>query len=112
MTEGRVGVALVTAPSAAVAEMLVRTIVEERLAACGNIVPGIISIYRWDGAVQRDEEVLIIFKMAMSAAAAFVGRVRELHPYDVPEVVVLQPTDVLPAYARWVLDSVTAGADG
>jgi periplasmic divalent cation tolerance protein len=95
----------VTAPSAEVAERLVTTAVEERLAACGNIVPGVTSIYRWQEAVQRDAEVLITFKVPAAGADRLMRRVVELHPYDVPEVVVLPAGDVLPAYAQWVADS-------
>lgn len=104
-----IAVALVTAPSQEVAESLVRTVVEERLAACGNIVPGLVSIYRWQGEVQRDQEVLIVFKTPAGATGRLMERVRQLHPYDVPEVVVLQVADVLPAYAAWVLESGTPG---
>jgi periplasmic divalent cation tolerance protein len=105
MAPASIAVVLVTAPSPEVAEQLTRQVVEERLAACGNIVPSVISIYRWQGAVQREEEVLIIFKTPSAAAGRLMQRVRELHPYDVPEVVVLPVADVLPAYAQWVLDS-------
>lgn len=107
-----ISVVLVTAPSQDVAETLVRRVVEERLAACGNIVPRVVSIYRWEGAVQRAEESLIVFKTPASAAARLMARVRELHPYDVPEVVILPVADVLPAYARWVLSSGPDPQDG
>jgi periplasmic divalent cation tolerance protein len=100
-----IAVVLVTAPSAAVAEELVTTLVQERLAACGNIVPGVVSVYRWQDAVERADEVLIVFKVAAAATSRVMARVRELHPYDVPEIVVLPVADVLPAYAQWVLDS-------
>jgi periplasmic divalent cation tolerance protein len=98
-------VVLVTAPSLDVADRLVTTLVGERVAACGNIVTGVVSIYQWQGVVQRDEETLIIFKTSAGAADRLVARVQELHPYDVPEAVVLPVTDALPAYAAWVADS-------
>jgi periplasmic divalent cation tolerance protein len=100
-----IAVVLVTAPSVPVAEQLVTTVVTERLAACGNIVPGVVSIYRWQDAVQRDDEVLVVFKVAAAATSRLMDRVSELHPYDVPEVVVLNVSAALPAYAQWVLDS-------
>jgi periplasmic divalent cation tolerance protein len=108
MSPPSIAVVLVTAPSSQVAEQITRQVVEEKLAACGNIVPSLVSIYRWEGAVQRDEEVLIIFKTAEAATGRLLQRVRELHPYDVPEAVVLPVADVLPAYAQWVLDSSPA----
>ncbi|HSJ25586.1 MAG TPA: divalent-cation tolerance protein CutA [Longimicrobiales bacterium] len=103
--QGPISVVLVTAPSAEVAAALVTTVVEERLAACGNIVPGVVSIYRWQDAVQQDDEVLIVLKTAPAVTDRLMDRVRVLHPYDVPEIVVLPVSDVLPAYAQWVLDS-------
>lgn len=110
MMDGAINVVLVTAPSVEVAAALVTTVVDERLAACGNIVPGIVSIYRWQGAVQRDDEVLVVLKTATGVTGRLMERVQELHPYDVPEVVVLPVADVLPAYAQWVLDSGPASA--
>jgi periplasmic divalent cation tolerance protein len=101
-------VVLVTAPSQAVAEQLATALVEERLAACGNIVPGVVSIYHWQGAVQRDSEVLVLFKTPAALAARLIERVQQLHPYDVPEAVALESAAVLPSYAAWVAAS-TAG---
>lgn len=98
--------ALVTAPAHDVAERIVTTIVEEQLAACGNIVPGLTSIYRWDGALQRDSEVLIIFKTTRSALARLMARVEDLHPYDVPEVLAVPVAAGLEAYATWVAANV------
>ena len=95
-------VVLVTAPDLAVAERLVRTLVEERLAACGNIVPGVTSIYRWQGGIQRDEEVLIVLKSAAQTVPRLTARVPELHPYEVPEVVVLEIAGGHGPYLDWV----------
>jgi periplasmic divalent cation tolerance protein len=98
--------ALVTAPAHDVAERIVTTIVEEQLAACGNIVPGLTSIYRWDGALQRDSEVLIIFKTTRAALARLMARVEDLHPYDVPEVLAVPVAAGLDAYTTWVAANV------
>jgi periplasmic divalent cation tolerance protein len=98
--------AIVTAPSHDVAERLVTTIVEERLAACGNIVPGLTSIYHWEGALQRDSEVLIIFKTTRAVLARLMARVEEIHPYDVPEVLAVPVTAGLDAYTTWVAENV------
>jgi periplasmic divalent cation tolerance protein len=97
-----VRIAFVTAPDQETAERLVRTLVDERLVACGNIVPGLVSIYHWQGQVHRDGEVLIILKTAENNVARLTQRVPELHPYEVPELLVLPVVDGHPAYLDWV----------
>jgi periplasmic divalent cation tolerance protein len=94
-----------TWPSAESARAAARTLIEERLAACANIVPGVESIYRWKDAIETSAEVLVIFKATMGSYPRFEARLKELHPYEVPEVVALRPTDGLPAYLRWVEDN-------
>ena len=106
MTGSPITMAIVTAPSHDVADRLVTTIVEERLAACGNIVPGLTSIYHWEGALQRDSEVLIIFKTTRAVLAQLMARVQEIHPYDVPEVLAVPITAGLDAYVAWVAENV------
>jgi periplasmic divalent cation tolerance protein len=103
-----IAIVLVTAPSQQEAEHLAAAMVEERLAACGNIVPGIVSIYRWQGAVQRESEVLLMFKTSAALAPRLMERVQQLHPYEVPEAVALHSADVLPSYAAWVTNSTSA----
>jgi len=99
---------LVTAPDADVAEGLATTLVEEGLAACGNVVPGVTSIYRWQGALQRDAEVLVILKTTAARVEALRARVVELHPYEVPEVLSLSVSEGHGPYLDWVRDSVEA----
>lgn len=106
MPESALMLVIVTAPSQDVAENVVTAVVEERLAACGNIVPGVTSIYRWEGAVQREAEVLIVLKTTRAVLAALMRRVEELHPYDVPEVLALPVATGLDAYAVWVAANV------
>ncbi|HEX6307013.1 MAG TPA: divalent-cation tolerance protein CutA [Longimicrobiales bacterium] len=106
MAELPVSVALVTAPSQEAAERIVRALVEERLAACGSIVPGMTSIYGWEGAIRQEAEVLIVLKTTRVAAPRLIARVKELHPYDVPEVLALPVTAGLDAYTAWVAASV------
>jgi periplasmic divalent cation tolerance protein len=106
MQETSVTVAIVTAPSHDVAERIVTTIVNEQLAACGSIVPGVTSIYRWQGAVQTDREVLVLFKTTRAVLPALMTRVAALHPYDVPEVLALPVTAGLEAYTSWVVANV------
>lgn len=92
------------------AERLIRTLVEETLIACGNIVPGVVSIYRWEGKVAREDEVIVLLKTATQRVAELVDRLVALHPYSVPEVVNLPAAGVFPPYARWVLESTGVSA--
>jgi periplasmic divalent cation tolerance protein len=94
---------LVTAPDTDIAERLVRTLVEEGLVACGNIVPAITSIYGWQGRIEQAREVLIILKAAKTNVVRLTQRVPQLHPYEVPEVLVLPVIEGHPAYLDWVL---------
>lgn len=104
--DSAVVLALVTAPSHEEAERIVRAAVEEGLAACGSIVPGLTSMFRWESAVRRDSEVLIIFKTTRAVLAVLMSRVEELHPYDVPEVLAVPVTAGLEAYTAWVAANV------
>jgi periplasmic divalent cation tolerance protein len=88
------------------AERIGRTVVEERLAACVNIVGPIRSIYRWEGAVHTGDEVAAIFKTGESQADALIERVTALHSYDVPCVVSWSVDKVQRKYADWVEDSL------
>jgi periplasmic divalent cation tolerance protein len=95
-------VMLVTAPkdkAGQISEVLAR----ERLAACTNIVPGIRSIYWWEGKMQDDTEDLIIIKTKKCLLGALVKRLREIHPYEISEIVALQPLYVLEDYEKWAL---------
>lgn len=96
----------VTAPSEAVAAELARAVVEEGLAACGNLLPGVRSIYRWEGALCDEAEVLLIFKTATDRVEALRARVVALHPYTTPEVVAVDASAVHPPYLAWVLGAV------
>ncbi len=95
-------VVLVTAPSADVAAAIARAVVEERLAACGNVLPGVRSIYRWQGKVQEDAEVLLLLKTRRSRFAELRDRILALHPYDVPEVIALSIEAGSDAYLDWI----------
>lgn len=105
-SDGRV--VLVTAPDAGVAERLVRGLVEEGVVACGNILSGVTSIYRWQGEVERAGEALVVFKTTSAGAARLVERVPELHPYDVPEVLVLKVEAGHGPYLKWISENVSA----
>jgi periplasmic divalent cation tolerance protein len=88
------------------AERIGRTVVEERLAACVNILGPIRSIYRWEGAVQTADEIAAIFKTEESQSDALIERVSALHSYEVPCVVSWPVDQVERKYAEWVEDSV------
>lgn len=103
MTTARV--VLITTPAGDVAERIVRALVEERLAACGNVVPGVTSIYRWQDEVQRDEEALVVLKTEAARVDALRQRVVALHPYEVPEVVVVPIVDGHGPYLDWIARS-------
>lgn len=101
-----VRVALVTAPDAETGARIARTLVEERLAACVNVVPGVRSIYRWEGRVEDDDEVLLVVKTRADRAQALEARVRALHPYDLPEVLLLPTAGGSEPYLAWVAREV------
>lgn len=109
MPDGSAELALVvsTLEDEAQARALALQLVEERLIACGNTVPGVTSIYRWEGRVEEASEVLLIMKTRATLVARLFERIAEIHPYDVPELVALRPEDVAEAYARWVLHETT-----
>jgi periplasmic divalent cation tolerance protein len=88
--------------SAAEAQSIARTVVEERLAACANILAPCRSVYRWQGSVQEDEEVPTLFKTRGDTAEALIARIAELHSYEVPAAVVWPIGRALPAYGQWV----------
>lgn len=102
-------VVLMTAPGAEVAEAVARALVEERLIACANLVPGVTSIYRWQGAVRTEAEVLVVMKTRVELVPRLLERATELHPYEVPELLALPVASGLPAYCRWVLGETDGG---
>lgn len=95
-------VALTTAPSADAAKRLVRTLVERRLVACGTVLPGAASVYRWHGAITEEDEVAVILKTAATRWAALAAALPALHPYDVPELVALPVVGGYRPYLEWV----------
>jgi periplasmic divalent cation tolerance protein len=88
------------------AEQLARQLVDERLAACVNVHPPMVSVYRWKGAVERDTECQMVIKTTRDRLGALEARLREIHPYELPEVVVLAVESGNDAYLRWVKEQV------
>lgn len=99
---GGARVVLVTHPARG-AQAFARRLVERRLAACVNLVP-LASVYRWHGEVERAREVLLVVKTVAARLAALERHVREEHPYDCPEFVVLAPHHVAAPYLRWLVE--------
>ena len=92
----------ITAADLDEAKRLANTLVGERLAACANILPGMLSYYWWDGAVQNEQEVVLIAKTRASRLAALIARVRALHSYSCPCVLALPITEGDPSYLAWI----------
>lgn len=101
-------VVLTTVPADADASTLARALVEARLAACVNILPPMTSIYRWRDAVEEGAERQIVIKTRRESLPALWERLRQLHPYDVPEFVALPIVDGHESYLRWIGDSTGA----
>ena len=91
-----------TCPDAASAQAIAHALVEERLAACVNQVPGVTSTYRWQGRVETASEVLLLIKTTADRMEDLAARLRALHPYELPELIAVEVRTGLPAYLDWV----------
>jgi periplasmic divalent cation tolerance protein len=100
---------LCTFPDAAVARQIGTVLVEKQLAACMNLIPAVESVYRWQGRVESAAEVLAIFKTSAAVFPDFERELAALHPYDVPEIVAIEPAAVSENYVSWVMGSVATG---
>ena len=107
MTTPQVLTVFMTAPDSDEAERIASTLVEERLAACANVVRDVVSVYRWEGELQRDAEVLVILKTTADGVEALKSRAMALHPYDVPEFLALPVVEGHEPYLRWVRGEVS-----
>lgn len=92
------------------AAVMARTLVEERLAACVNVLPVMTSVYRWQGRVEDDQERQLVIKTTHDRLEALAERLRHLHPYEVPEFLVLSASGGSEAYLRWVGESTRLDA--
>ncbi len=95
-----------TLPDTDSAGRIAGILVEERLAACVNVVPGLISVYRWDGAVQRDEEVLLLIKTTQAVYGQLEQRMRVLHPYELPEIIAVPIQTGQADYIQWIKNTL------
>lgn len=105
MSRAQVSVALMTAPSMKVATTIARTLLDERLIACANVVPAIRSLYRWKGKVCDEAEVMVVLKLRRTDFARVRSRVVALHPYEVPEVIRLDVAAGHRRYLDWISSS-------
>ena len=98
---------LTTLPVDADGPAFAHALVDTRLAACVNLLAPMESVYRWEGEIEQESERQVVIKTSRDCVAALWDRVRELHPYDVPEFLVLPIVDGSDAYLRWVADSTS-----
>jgi periplasmic divalent cation tolerance protein len=99
-------IVLLTAPNSEVAERLASSLVAARLAACVSRVPGLISTYRWEGEVKEDSEFLLLIKTTNGQLTALEAAVNAQHPYEVPELIALEPSSVSAPYLSWLQAAV------
>jgi len=109
MSQSKQGIRLIltTIADDGSARSVIRTLLDEALIACGSIVPGVRSIYRWKGAVEETDEVKVILKTSAGSASRCIARLAELHPYEVPEIAEIDPVSVSTPYAAWIRDSLS-----
>ncbi|HEU4813169.1 MAG TPA: divalent-cation tolerance protein CutA [Xanthomonadaceae bacterium] len=109
MTNTSVLACFCTCPDADSAARIADALVEARLAACVNQVPGLRSVYRWEGAIERADEVLLVAKTTADRLDALTARIRELHPNELPEVIAFEVAGGLAAYLDWVAEQTRDG---
>jgi len=106
---GEVVVVLTTMPDDGRADELARALVDERLAACVNVVGPITSTYRWKGSVERETERQLLIKTTRDRLASVEARVKNLHPYELPEFLVLTVESASAGYSAWVNEQTRTG---
>lgn len=111
MSENKCLLVLCNTPDLETASRIARKLVEERLAACVNILPAVSSVYRWQGKIEEATEVPLLAKTTQQVYPRLERRLKELHPYEVPEIVAWDITAGLPAYLTWVAGETLSSAD-
>lgn len=101
---------LCTFPDAAAARQIGTVLVEKQLTACVNLIPGVESVFRWQGKVESAAEVLAVFKTSAAVFPDFERELTKLHPYEVPEIIAIEPTAVTENYVGWLLGGLRAGS--
>jgi periplasmic divalent cation tolerance protein len=93
-----------TCPDPDSAERIANTLVARRLAACVNVLPGLRSVYRWQGAIQRDDETLLLIKTTRAQLEPLTALIASLHPSELPEVIAVEVAGGLQAYLDWIVE--------
>lgn len=93
---------LTTVAKQSQARKLAKALIEERLCACVSIVPNLESLYHWNDRIESSGELLMLLKTTRRKLRSLERRLGELHPYEVPEILALEPSSIAPAYARWL----------
>lgn len=99
-------IALTTTSGLESAKKIAKTLVDERLAACVNIIPYIKSFYVWEGKTTEDDESLLVIKTEERLKDELIKRIKELHPYTLPEIIIINFNEGLPDYLKWISESV------
>jgi periplasmic divalent cation tolerance protein len=99
-------IVLCTVPDEDTARRIASALVGEQLAACVNIVPGITSVYRWNGAIETASEILLIIKTTLGVYMRLQDRIHALHPYELPEIIAVSLDQGLPEYLAWITTSL------
>ncbi len=105
MSDSGIHLVYSTVPSEEEAAHLAKSLVEDRLAACANIIPGLRSIYRWQGVVEDERETLLLLKTDSGHVQTLIDRLVQLHSYDVPDIVAIPIDQAHPPYADWVKEN-------
>ena len=103
-TEPRIG--LCTVPDQDTATRIAEALVTEQLAACVNIIPAIQSVYRWEGAIEHDEELLLLIKTSAAIWPRLEARILALHPYELPEIISVRIQDGNNNYLNWITNNL------
>lgn len=101
---------LCTCPAGEAAQTVAQTLVQERLAACVNILPGVVSVYVWQGVLENSAETLLLIKTTHALYPQLQARLRELHPYELPEIIALDINHGLPDYLNWITQCLSSPA--
>lgn len=104
--ESKYQVVLSTVPNLQAAKDIAWHVVENKLAACCNIVPGLTSIYSWNNKIQEDSELLLIIKTRIDIISELIEKIQELHPYEIPEIIALPINEGYSKYLNWVNENV------
>lgn len=93
-------------PAGPTAETIAAALVDDQLAACVNIVPGVTSVYRWQGARESSQEALLVIKTRLEVYGKLEQRIKALHPYELPEIILVRVDTGLPGYLAWIDNNV------